>query len=501
MAESITYEDFEKSYKRFRDYSQTVSASSHVDFLTNLKIFINFVKKDEVLRPIIETIQKNTKIKGDIWYEKQSKTGGSFIGSARFELPSDEEERLSLLYQICELISEEKIQLNSFCMKFFTSNRLDDMVTDFNNTVFDKLFRLLKYKIEAVEEELRKLKRTEQVDERKFIKIIDKSTHIHGNVGGDVLTNNSKKSTPQEKVLGPYEEIKQIICKELKKHPLLWWAVGILTLVVTMMSVLQINPLSIIDWILPHNGVVLPEEPQPNGEPILPAFIPHGQPAEISIEEDLATYASTNHQLIHLITGNKEGTYRFELTLEPNNQVIKKGSDVGINDRKIMWSPEVTDAPKITQITFSLEKFPKLFTTSIETIKTESIGNKNYATIKLKLIFEEEAKEFRPHIYIPKTEVWDCQLDEVFRESSDNSYYIFEPEKTIAIENNKPQEILIACNIKNQNAKILDNGWWLEVKTDKLYGFEKYKVNYDGNYTLITESEISYFGNQEFSIG
>ncbi len=247
----------------------------------------------------------------------------------------------------------------------------------------------------------------------------------------------------------------------------------------------------------PEEPKILPETQSIPSNPYDAIKNPSNRIATVSIIEHLFKYDLSN-SLLHLITGSEKGTYSFELTFEPNNEVIRKDSDIWENNRIIMWKPDIENDFKLTQIVFSLKEFPELFTINIEELGRTKINNKNYAEINLKIVFEEEVKEFLPHIYIPKKDVWGCELPELFKESSDNNYYMFKPSEFISVGNNQIQEIPILCNLKNDKAVLLDNRWWMKIKTERLYGIEEYEISYDGNYIVNIESELTYNSLPEF---
>ncbi|MFA5125383.1 MAG: hypothetical protein WC462_00065 [archaeon] len=138
------------SFRKFKDYSTDVLGSNSATFDTRLKIFIDHCENDPIMA-VISSQLKKIESGFDTWWEKALQSRGSFIGSATFDLPTDENLRDSLLYDICSRLNSRQIRLDSFSLAFFTSTRFDDMVSDFNDSIFRPLTRSLEYKFDTID--------------------------------------------------------------------------------------------------------------------------------------------------------------------------------------------------------------------------------------------------------------------------------------------------------------------------------------------------------------
>ncbi|HPR42167.1 MAG TPA: hypothetical protein PK718_06435 [Candidatus Methanofastidiosa archaeon] len=188
----ISYEQFEASYKRYRDFLDNVLSANHKDFGQHLRIFLIFFENDIIFRPIAQQIKSHPNVNIDLWWQTAQKSTSSFVGSGDFVLPDDENERLSLLYQLCMAINTGKIQLNSIAMTLFYGRGYDEWVDKFNNHILKPMLKLLDYKIDEIEKILRKEhKRKEEINEQQYRRYINQSIYIYGNSYGNVATGNA----------------------------------------------------------------------------------------------------------------------------------------------------------------------------------------------------------------------------------------------------------------------------------------------------------------------
>ncbi len=188
----ISYEQFELSYKRYRDFLDNVFSADHKDFGQHLRIFLTFFENDIIFKPIAQQIKSHPNVNIDSWWQEVQKSTSSFVGSGNFVLPDDENERLSLLYQICMAVNTGKISLGSIAMALFYGRRYDDWVDKFNDHILKPMVKLLDYKIDEIEKTLRKKhKRKEEINEQQYRQYINQSIHIYGNNYGNVATGKA----------------------------------------------------------------------------------------------------------------------------------------------------------------------------------------------------------------------------------------------------------------------------------------------------------------------
>lgn len=139
----------ELSFKKFSNYADDVLSSNSHTFGTRFNILLDHCENDMVMS-IISSQLKSTDVHFSEWWEKIMSTGGSFIGSKHFDLPVDEKERDSLLYQFCLKVNNREIDFKMFCINFFGTTRYDEMVWDFNDAIVSPMVRSIGYKLEEI---------------------------------------------------------------------------------------------------------------------------------------------------------------------------------------------------------------------------------------------------------------------------------------------------------------------------------------------------------------
>jgi predicted nucleotide-binding protein len=82
------------------------------------------------------------------------KTGGSMVGSKRYELPSNLDNQAALLYQFFLGIHGEKYDVIDFAINIYGGRRFDSMIRDFNNDITSRLVRILNRKLDECERNL-----------------------------------------------------------------------------------------------------------------------------------------------------------------------------------------------------------------------------------------------------------------------------------------------------------------------------------------------------------
>ena len=157
-----------KAFKKFDDYSDDLLNSDYATFETRLNIFIDFCENDKVMSFI------TNQLKGydfTLWFDEFRKSGGSMAGSADFKLPLDENDRLSLLYQILLKINSNEIKFTDFCMMAFKSadGTITGLIYKLNEAITRLLVRDLNYKMEEIKDEIEITNQTQEINQEHLV--------------------------------------------------------------------------------------------------------------------------------------------------------------------------------------------------------------------------------------------------------------------------------------------------------------------------------------------
>ncbi len=141
-------EKIDLALRDFRAYSEDLISSRNHNFRNNLKIFVDFCETNEVMKKIVKPLKNNTRININDWWYNLSKTGGSFVGSKHYEVPSNDEDRAALFYQFIIALNEEKLSFDTFAVWVYGHSNFDDNVITFNQDITKKLIRYLNFRLE-----------------------------------------------------------------------------------------------------------------------------------------------------------------------------------------------------------------------------------------------------------------------------------------------------------------------------------------------------------------
>ena len=150
MNQIYDYKKIERSFRRFRDYSDDLLNSNSKTFSNNLNIFIDFCENDEIMRIISAQLKSNKNVDMDKWYSDFQKTGGSIKGSKECVLPIDEEDRISLLYQLLLKMKSNERDFQGFCLDAYGKTNVTEMVRAFNDAISRPLVKDLSYRLDEI---------------------------------------------------------------------------------------------------------------------------------------------------------------------------------------------------------------------------------------------------------------------------------------------------------------------------------------------------------------
>jgi hypothetical protein len=153
MNQTYDHKKIEHSFRRFRDYSKDLLNSNSKTFSNILNIFIDFCENDEIMRIVSAQLKSNKNVDINRWYSDLQKTGGLVIGS-KDVLPTNEEDRISLLYQLLSKIDSDEISFLGFCIVVYGKTNIktnvNEMALAFNDTFSRPLIRDLGYRLDEI---------------------------------------------------------------------------------------------------------------------------------------------------------------------------------------------------------------------------------------------------------------------------------------------------------------------------------------------------------------
>lgn len=135
------------SFRKFKDFSSDLFKSDYATFNTRLAIFIDFCERDKVMGFITSQL-KRYDFAG--WMEEFKKSGGK----KGLEYPLNEDDRISLFYQILLKINAKEVNFLAFSVMAFGSKTVNELIQKFNEAITKPLVRDLDYKLEEKKVEI-----------------------------------------------------------------------------------------------------------------------------------------------------------------------------------------------------------------------------------------------------------------------------------------------------------------------------------------------------------
>lgn len=152
------------SFRKFIDISQDLLNCNFGSFEMRLAIFVDFCENDMIMSFITK------QLKGydyGIWKSEFDKSVTAT--KADFKLPINENDRISLLYQILLKANTKEFDIPYFCIMIFASgNSLTDCIRDFNNDITKPLIRDISYKLEEIKDDIRD-SNVQQISQERLI--------------------------------------------------------------------------------------------------------------------------------------------------------------------------------------------------------------------------------------------------------------------------------------------------------------------------------------------
>lgn len=195
--------------RAFRKFNDTVSDLFRADFRTwgdTLNRLLDHCEKNNVMSVVVGPLKKNTQINVQSWHQDAMETIGGMIGSGRFTLPLDDEDRTALLYQFLLAIDKNEIAVDKFCMHFFGKTNYQEMVDVFNQEIVEKFTREIGYRLEEIEEDVAGQETIELKDLIVF-NHYDQSTVVHGTVTGGNVNIGSGSITARDVTINSVDDL------------------------------------------------------------------------------------------------------------------------------------------------------------------------------------------------------------------------------------------------------------------------------------------------------
>ncbi|AVB75916.1 hypothetical protein [Methanococcus maripaludis] len=199
----FTKKQVEKAKKIINENSALVMNSKYQTHQNNIKILLDEFENDPVLRHIMLKL-KIIDYDFDSWYSETTSTMSSMVASARYELPSNKDKRLSLLYKFLKAISEGKLKAYNFSLMALSGDKNLDTLTDvFNEQIFVHFYNGILSKLEIILEEI------------EITGVNVENVTINSNIQNSIFKNNEfSLNNKLVFILCPFEDVFNVVCAD-----------------------------------------------------------------------------------------------------------------------------------------------------------------------------------------------------------------------------------------------------------------------------------------------
>ena len=197
--------DVERSFRKFNDIVSDLISASFQTWRNSFTHLIQHCEQDQVMRVITEPLRSNSAVDASKWYADAMATVGGMIGSGRYQLPYNDDDRTALLYQFFLNIQNKGLSVDEFCMAMYGTTRFQEMVDTFSRELVLKFTREVSYRLDEILQDVG----DQQTVAREAMVVFhhhDHSTTIHGDIqgsnvaasGGSVSASNATFNSATE---------------------------------------------------------------------------------------------------------------------------------------------------------------------------------------------------------------------------------------------------------------------------------------------------------------
>jgi len=119
---------------------------------------MNFCETDPVFSEIHRQLTSVKDVDFDVWLSQSPETEGAVVGSGKLQFPTDEEQRMAIIYELLRRIHSDKLGFINFIYTVFTipnpNSNVTSYIETFNEAVTAQFVRALKYRLQDVADEL-----------------------------------------------------------------------------------------------------------------------------------------------------------------------------------------------------------------------------------------------------------------------------------------------------------------------------------------------------------
>ena len=208
--------EVERSFRKFNDIVDDLFSARFQTWEDTFSRLIAHCESDTIMQVVTGPLTLNKSVEAQRWYETALGTVVGMIGTGRYPLPIDDEDRTALLYQFLLMVKNDQVDVINFCMGMYGTTQYQDCVDAFNQEIILKFTREVSYRLNEIIEDIGN-QETVPRDAMVVFHHHDHSTNIHGGIqgsnvaiAGSTISEGSAAYTSAEGVGAAIESLTQI---------------------------------------------------------------------------------------------------------------------------------------------------------------------------------------------------------------------------------------------------------------------------------------------------
>jgi hypothetical protein len=179
--ETFSRREVERSFRKFKDCVNDLFAAVFQTWGDCFTHLMTHCEVDHVMRVVTEPLRSNTSVNAREWYQNAANSTRGMVGSGRYTLPTDDDDRTALLYQFFLMLENNEVDLLRFCNTVYGTSRHQDSVNTFNRELVSKFTREVSYRLDEIIQDL-----GDATEVRREAMLV---FHYHDNKGQDHSMN------------------------------------------------------------------------------------------------------------------------------------------------------------------------------------------------------------------------------------------------------------------------------------------------------------------------
>ena len=143
--------DVERAFRKFSDLASDLMRAQFQTWEEHLKCFLTFCETSAVMQIVTQPLRQNPNINLEQWHAEFAASVGSMVGSGRYTIPSNDDDRTALFYQVLQAFNDGRINAKNFAISAFGETRFQNMVDVINREFVAKFVREMQYRIRDIE--------------------------------------------------------------------------------------------------------------------------------------------------------------------------------------------------------------------------------------------------------------------------------------------------------------------------------------------------------------